>query len=328
MLNLYNTSVIMNAAVGTQPFKGILGVPPRVRMSTAVPTSGCAMTRIGERSRKLKQNYKVVCMASPGTPVGGTASGGLNPREFGEAVRQQNDSRGQGNQDNFRRQSNGRRSEHRDWDNGGNDDDVEPQGGWRVFVSLGTFIAGFFLVWKVKSQTWPSELSLAVLLITWAALRVGNFLEVVVRTQTPFLRRAVDRDLGRTSSSGALAAEWGLWGASVALMVVTKHALTPWWVTVGLLGASLAVDSLFLQVGLNRRAEAVIARELKEETLTDEQREELRALKRRAQEQGDEPSSTYSIKILLDSFRAIITAVWAYRICDRLAIIARIAAGV
>lgn len=76
-----------------------------------------------------------------------------------------------------------------------------------------------------------------------------------------------------------------------------------------------------------RRAEAVIARELKEETLTEEQRAELRALKQRAKSLGDEPSSTYVAKIALDSLRALVTAVWAYRICDRLAIVARIAAG-
>lgn len=76
-----------------------------------------------------------------------------------------------------------------------------------------------------------------------------------------------------------------------------------------------------------RRAEAVIARELKEDSLTEEQREELRALKQRTKNQGEEPSSTYLAKIVLDSLRTVVTAIWAYRICDRLAIVARIAAG-
>jgi hypothetical protein len=66
---------------------------------------------------------------------------------------------------------------------------------------------------------------------------------------------------------------------------------------------------------------------MNEDSLTDEQREELRAVKQRAQREGDEPSSTYLVKIILDSFRAVVTALWAYRICDRLAIIAHIAAG-
>lgn len=92
-------------------------------------------------------HYQVVnASSSSGTPVGGSTSEGLNPRDFNQAIRQQTENRNQNNQDVHRRESNVRRPQQSDWDNEG-DDDVEPHGGWRVFVSLGTFLAGFFLVW-------------------------------------------------------------------------------------------------------------------------------------------------------------------------------------
>lgn len=86
----------------------------------------------------------------------------------------------------------------------------------------------------------------------WKGLRFGTGLGW---PRVFYSKKGIAGILNRTSSSAALAAEWGLWGATVALLLVTKHALGPWWGTIGLLGASLAADSLFLQVGLNRRCD-------------------------------------------------------------------------
>jgi hypothetical protein len=54
-------------------------------------------------------------------------------------------------------------------------------------------------VQQVRSTSWPAEVALAVVLTLWSSFVLSlSFLDTLIRSNAPFVRRAIDRDIGRS----------------------------------------------------------------------------------------------------------------------------------
>ncbi len=64
-------------------------------------------------------------------------------------------------------------------------------------------------VQQVRSTSWPAEVALAVVLTLWSSFVLSlSFLDTLIRSNAPFLRRAIDRDIGRSVHALSLIASF------------------------------------------------------------------------------------------------------------------------